>query len=854
MAVGLLSRIEARTVDRRAEARSTIDQWIDQYLLPANQFSFGGSTYPLGLNMSWTQSRIKEITQSLPGYASALRSCPPAFAAQMVRATVLSQARFTFRNLPSQPNARKMFGTRALGILENPWPKATTGQLIARMEWHAGLAGNAYVIRQPGPRVRVLRPDWVAILFGSQLEPDDPMHALDGEVIGYVYQNGGFTSPTSKPQTLLPDDVAHWSPMPDPERAEIGMSWITPAIRDLQADQAATDHKLNFFANGATPNMVVKGIPAATKDQFNDIVEAMELKHRGVANAYRTLYLTAGADATVVGSNLSEINLPGVQGASETRISFLSRVPAALLGTADGMKGSSLNAGNYAETRRTFADSWIYPTLQDLCAATAPLVAVPPGAELWFDPADMPILREDSKDAAEIEQVKATTITMYVKEGFTSESAIAAVRGQDITLLKHTGMVSVQLQPPGSTPPGAAPPAPDAGPKVPALPPAERKFNPSEPRIPGGPHGGEWGSGGGVHALKDALKLDGKIDLAPDEHLIGSGKIDADAGGARMALTEQNGKRILRLGVGPEGYGKADRSEGIAAWDGNPSRPPLSTTEKQHLNAEADRLDEEYDSASPARQAEIDARQEAIREQLTTDELGFNGTARLDEYSMGRLIDKIRPALDEAVEQEKVESKAWDEIESLQAKGNPDPARMARLREIARADSTEAITFTEGIVPGSAWGDVHYEVYLDDTSTGARVALGVQPKNTPDDWGANKDWQGYFAAAETKKFLKLLDQYTAPTTGARAAGHDTTPGHDELHHYWTKDPRGLSQWAESPKPWTTLVAHLTKYVGPEKAKVYASRWFIEVFGFAAGSDLNRVTHGKPPRGNKVGPG
>lgn len=87
----------------------------------------------------------------------------------------------------------------------------------------------------------------------------------------------------------------------------------------------------------------------------------------------------------------------------------------------------------------------------------------------------------------------------------------------------------------------------------------------------------------------------------------------------------------------------------------------------------------------------------------------------------------------------------------------------------------------------------------------------------------------------------------------RALGHDITPGHDELHHYWTRGP-GLAKWAESPKPWTTLVAHLTKYVGPEKAKIYASRWFIEVFHFAAGSDLNRVTHGHPPRGHLVGPG
>lgn len=88
---------------------------------------------------------------------------------------------------------------------------------------------------------------------------------------------------------------------------------------------------------------------------------------------------------------------------------------------------------------------------------------------------------------------------------------------------------------------------------------------------------------------------------------------------------------------------------------------------------------------------------------------------------------------------------------------------------------------------------------------------------------------------------------------SRAAGVDATPGHDELHHYWVAGP-GLAKWADSPRPWTTLVAHLTKYVGPEKAKIYASRWFIEVFHYAAGSDENRVAHGMPPRGHRVGPG
>jgi hypothetical protein len=113
--------------------------------------------------------------------------------------------------------------------------------------------------------------------------------------------------------------------------------------------------------------------------------------------------------------------------------------------------------------RRIFADSWIYPSLQDISASLESILTLPksrsgePDSELWFDTADMPLLREDAKDAAEIQQIQATTITMLVREGFTAPSATAAVIGQDMNLLVHTGLVSVQLQPPGTVTQPAVP-------------------------------------------------------------------------------------------------------------------------------------------------------------------------------------------------------------------------------------------------------------------------------------------------------------------------------------------------------------------------------------------------------------
>lgn len=99
----------------------------------------------------------------------------------------------------------------------------------------------------------------------------------------------------------------------------------------------------------------------------------------------------------------------------------------------------------------------------------------------------------------------------------------------------------------------------------------------------------------------------------------------------------------------------------------------------------------------------------------------------------------------------------------------------------------------------------------------------------------------------------LVEQLTAGMPVMAALGHDVTPGHDELHHYWTRG-EGLAKWSGSPTPWTTLYHHLLKYMNPEMAKRAASKWYIEVFHFSSGSDVARVAHGKPPRGHLVGPG
>ena len=81
------------------------------------------------------------------------------------RMMVFSEARFTFqRYSASRPG--EMFGTPDLGILEQPWASATTGDLLARMEADVSLFGNSYWVRANNELVR-LDPARVHIVTGD---------------------------------------------------------------------------------------------------------------------------------------------------------------------------------------------------------------------------------------------------------------------------------------------------------------------------------------------------------------------------------------------------------------------------------------------------------------------------------------------------------------------------------------------------------------------------------------------------------------------------------------------------------------------------------------------------------------
>jgi len=453
-----------RRIARRSEARSISD--LESYVAALNSFTFNGNSYALGgVQQSFPGEKVERITNSLESYAqSAYAGNGVVFACMAVRQLVFSATRFQFQRF-NAGRPGDLFGDQTLRLLEEPSPGETTQDLLSRMIQDADMAGNFYgIVDTPlpriggdGPEVVRLRPDWVEIVLEDRV--------IDGRVVGYrragyLYYEGGRWSGV-KPAAFLAEDVAHFAPYPDPLATYRGISWLTPVIREIQNDGLMTRHKQKFFENGATPNMIVTGIPAVTKNQFDEIVDAIESKHAGAANAYRTLYLTAGADATVVGSDMKQLDFKAVQGYGETRIAAAAGVSPVIVGLSEGLAGSSLNAGNYSQARRRFADGTMHPLWQNAAGSLQRIIPRPAGTRLWYDSRDVPFLREDEKDSAEILAIRAQTMRTWVDAGYTPDSIKAAMKaGGDIGLLDHSGLFSVQLQEPGS---GTPDPTQDGG-------------------------------------------------------------------------------------------------------------------------------------------------------------------------------------------------------------------------------------------------------------------------------------------------------------------------------------------------------------------------------------------------------
>lgn len=435
---------------------------IDQYAAWLAQFGGNYLTPPPPTTL-YGQRPAEPISYSFQGFVEGmLYADSPVAAVEAYRLRVFAQAPLLYQRIVDG-RAGKFVDDERLDALRKPWPSGTLSDLMKRSLVYGDFAGNAFIIDVEDELV-VVRPDWVQIVL-------EPREYRGGQIgwrqKGIIYYERGLNQGDGA--TFLPGEYAHFIPgLPDPLACFRGMSWLTPLVREVKADKSAGDHKVAWFENAASPNVAVSLPKEITPEQFKRFVDEMDAQHKGPYNSGKTLYTAGGADVTVIGANMQQADFSSVVGKGETRIANAGGVPPTLLSFSEGMQGSSLNAGNYVAAKRNFVDTTMRDLWANWCGSLAQMDRFAPGKRtlrLWYDGRDVPFLHEDAKDLADIQSVQATAINQHITAGFEPSSARDAVEKDDLALLKPTGLVSVQLAPPGdNSAPGSSPDGSAGGP------------------------------------------------------------------------------------------------------------------------------------------------------------------------------------------------------------------------------------------------------------------------------------------------------------------------------------------------------------------------------------------------------
>lgn len=419
-----LRNLLARSSSERA---LSVTDWAKMFQ-PGASFTFQGQQY-----------RSYKINDGPYSAASSYYdSNSVVFACATNRILLFSEARFQFQQIR---NGRPgdLFGNDTLSTLEEPWPGATTRDLLVQAELDVLLAGNSYWVND-GPYLVRLEPEKMSILTTRGVD-DNTGYKVGERVALYVYAADDKTT-----VSYLPTEVAHYKPHPSRNNRCVGMSWLSPCLPDIDADDSMTEHKRVQLKSGANLSYVVSMPSGLTLEAFRGFVKEFQDRHDGPQNAGKTLFLGGGADVKTVGQTFENLNFKATQGAGETRIAACAGVPPVIVGLSEGL--ASATYSNYGQARRRLVDGTMRPLWGFVAGAMESVVAPPRGSRLWYDDRDIPFLREDVLDQAEIRSRNALTMESLIRAGYAPESVRDAVTSDDFRLLKHTGLFSVQLQPP----------------------------------------------------------------------------------------------------------------------------------------------------------------------------------------------------------------------------------------------------------------------------------------------------------------------------------------------------------------------------------------------------------------------
>jgi HK97 family phage portal protein len=232
-------------------------------------------------------------------------------------------------------------------LLRRPNDLMTEFEMLELLTIHLGGAGRSVWYKEKANNgtplaLWPLRPDRVG-----------PVYATEGVIAGYSYQDPGTGQYIFLPKA---DCIAVNFPDPDGESGGIveGFGPLSACRLDVSADNKATEHVGALLANYAQPGIALKLQDSVDADTAA-LIKAKFRQEFGGSRLGTPAILDAGADITVLGFSLKDLDFTGVRGDAESRICASLGVPAGLVGVKVGLDASTYN--NREADRRFFTET-----------------------------------------------------------------------------------------------------------------------------------------------------------------------------------------------------------------------------------------------------------------------------------------------------------------------------------------------------------------------------------------------------------------------------------------------------------------------------------------------------------------
>ncbi len=315
---------------------------------PEQRLTMSEWTQQLGelFNLAWKTKSGQDVSPDLASKISAVYACN-----KVLAETIASLPLITYRR--RQDGGKEVATDHALYPILHSKPNnwQTTFEFLEMLVGHVDYRGNFFAFidkRNNGSITQLvpLSPDpgkWKAELLERQDKGYD---------VVYTFKPNG-----DKEYTFTRDEIVHVKEYS--EDGLLGVSKIQSGRESLGLSAAAEEFGARFFANDATPGVILEHPGRITADAAKRLKTSWDDAHAGGANAHKTVVLEEGMKANKIGISPEDSQLLETRNFQVEEIARLFRVPCILIGHPDKTQ-------TYASAEQLFL-SFVTHTIRPWC-------------------------------------------------------------------------------------------------------------------------------------------------------------------------------------------------------------------------------------------------------------------------------------------------------------------------------------------------------------------------------------------------------------------------------------------------------------------------------------------------------